>query len=315
MEKSLLDINNFNIIQDEENYYFFRALNMADNNDVEQGITLYKDGKIKRIRTDRERYIGDAKYTKDAKISLEEMYDHIKLHYRKDTNCISLTNDSDIAISYGRNYYKDKYVIIKTPKRELGETTFVAGQYLLKGLYSKIEQTIERLPEAKKNHILKIFGEIENLNDSTTLQEIITRRYVDKNEEMELSKAHPRKGIKYSRPTSRISSYESLNEEQLLEVNKVYAKLAILENNNELRHVIPHSSNSKFRDTLGRAFSSYELIHYGEIKQSEILEVPKNIIYLFALLQQAQKNKEDFWQSKIEELKYDLIKEIKKRYS
>lgn len=132
---------------------------------------------------------------------------------------------------------------------------------------------------------------------------------------MELSKAHLRKGIKYSRPTSRISSYESLNEEQLLEVNKVYAKLAILENKNELRQVIPHYSNSKFRDTLGRAFSSYELIHYGEIKQSEILEVPKRIIYLFALLQQVQKNKEDFWQSKIEELKYDLIKEIKKRYS
>ena len=30
---SVLDINNFNIIEDEENYYFFRALNMADNQD------------------------------------------------------------------------------------------------------------------------------------------------------------------------------------------------------------------------------------------------------------------------------------------
>ena len=52
MKNDLLDINYFNIIQDEENYYFFRALNMADNNDVEQGITVSKDGKIERIRTD-----------------------------------------------------------------------------------------------------------------------------------------------------------------------------------------------------------------------------------------------------------------------
>lgn len=314
MRDNLLDINNFNIIQDEEYYYFFRALNMADNNDVEQGITVSKDGKIERIRTDRERDIGNTKYTEDSKISLEEMYDHIKLHYRKDTNCISITNDSNIAISYGRNYYKDKYVIIRIPKNELGKTTFVAGQYLLKGLYSCIKQTIEQLPEDKKKKVLEIFKEIDSSDNSTTLKKIITRRYVAKSEEMEQSKAHLRKEIKYSAPKSRISNYKQLNKEQLLEVNKIYAKLAILENENELRHVIPHSSNSKFRDTLGRAFSSYELIHYGKIKQSEILEVPKNIIYLFALLQQEQKNKEDFWQSKIEELRYDLITEIKKRY-
>ena len=314
MKNDLLDINNFNIIQDEENYYFFRALNMADNNDVEQGITISKNGKIERIRTDRERYIGNTKYTKDSKISLEEMYDHIKLHYRKDTNCISITNDSNIAISYGRNYYKDKYVIIKIHKGELGNTTFVAGQYLLKGLYSKIEQTLEQLPEDKKKGVLEIFKEIDSSDESKTLPEMIKRRYVAKSEEMEQSKAHLRKEIKYSAPKSRISNYKQLNKEQLLEVNKVYAKLAILENKNELPHVIPYSSNSKFRNTLGRAFSSYELIHYGEIKQSEIIEVPKNIIYLFALLQQEQKNKEHFWQSKIEELKYDLITEIKKRY-
>lgn len=39
MENKLFDINGFNIIQDDENYYFFRALNMADMNDIEQNIT------------------------------------------------------------------------------------------------------------------------------------------------------------------------------------------------------------------------------------------------------------------------------------
>ena len=100
MKDNLFDINNFNTIQDEENYYFFRALNMADNNDIEQEITISSDGKIERIRTDRERFNGETKYTEDSKISLEELYDHIKMHYRKDTNCISLTSNANIAINY-----------------------------------------------------------------------------------------------------------------------------------------------------------------------------------------------------------------------
>ena len=100
MKDNLFDINNFNTIQDEENYYFFRALNMADNNDIEQEITISSDGKIERIRTDRERCNGETKYTEDSKISLEELYDHIKMHYRKDTNCISLTSNANIAINY-----------------------------------------------------------------------------------------------------------------------------------------------------------------------------------------------------------------------
>ena len=36
----IFEINKFNIFSDEENYYFFRALNMGDNSDIENGITL-----------------------------------------------------------------------------------------------------------------------------------------------------------------------------------------------------------------------------------------------------------------------------------
>lgn len=32
MDLNVFNVEKFNIIQDEENYYFFRALNMADNN-------------------------------------------------------------------------------------------------------------------------------------------------------------------------------------------------------------------------------------------------------------------------------------------
>ena len=56
MKKELFDIEKFNIIEDEENYYFFRALNMADNLDLENGTILDENGNFERIRTDRERY-------------------------------------------------------------------------------------------------------------------------------------------------------------------------------------------------------------------------------------------------------------------
>lgn len=102
MDLNVFNVEKFNIIQDEENYYFFRALNMADNNDIEQQTTVSVDGKIERIRTDRERYDGKTKYTEDSKLTLEEIYDHIKMHYRKDTNCISLTSNSNVAVNYGR---------------------------------------------------------------------------------------------------------------------------------------------------------------------------------------------------------------------
>ena len=48
MNKEILEIDKFNIISDEENYYFFRALNMADNSDIEQETTksVYIDDSI-----------------------------------------------------------------------------------------------------------------------------------------------------------------------------------------------------------------------------------------------------------------------------
>ena len=117
--ENLFDIDNFNIIEDEENYYLFRALNMADNQDLETGTILDDTGSIARIRTDRERYEENAKYSENAEISLEQVYDHIKMHYRKDTNCISLSSNSNVSISYGRGSYKDKYILIRVPKREM----------------------------------------------------------------------------------------------------------------------------------------------------------------------------------------------------
>ena len=86
----VFDIENFNIIQDIDNYYFFRALNMADNNDIDNDITTDKNGNITRIRTDRERWEEThteraPRYNKEVELSLRQINDHIKMRYSKQT--------------------------------------------------------------------------------------------------------------------------------------------------------------------------------------------------------------------------------------
>lgn len=49
------------------------------------------------------------------------------MHYRKDTNCISLSSNSNVSIAYGRGSYKDRYVMVKVPKGQLGEKVINAA--------------------------------------------------------------------------------------------------------------------------------------------------------------------------------------------
>ena len=289
--ENVFDIENFNIIEDEENYYFIRALNMADNEDIENGTVLDENGNIARIRTDRERYEENPekeapKYSKDAQISLEQVYDHIKMHYRKDTNCISLSSNSNVSISYGRGSYKDRYIMVRVPKRELGEKTINAGQYMLEEVEKRINEYISSIsPDSKLQEVLK---EIDNSKTEEELRKAVETRYTSK-EPLDVSKAKLRKGITYRAPIARISSYQALNEEQSLEKNKIIAKLTLLERVGVMAPVIPHTANNNLLvQTIGNAFSSLEVIHYGDIEQNEIIDVPKEIVDIFALLQQVE---------------------------
>ena len=83
----LFNIENYNIIQDENYYYLFRALNNGDHNDLENGIIRNANGQITKIRTDRARYVENyvertPKYKEDEPISLLQVIDHIKEHHR-----------------------------------------------------------------------------------------------------------------------------------------------------------------------------------------------------------------------------------------
>ena len=289
--ENVFDIDNFNIIEDEENYYFFRALNMADNQDLETGIISDKTGNFEKIRTDRERYEENAenelpKYSKDAEISLEQVYDHIKMHYRKDTNCISLSSNSNVSISYGRGFYKDRYVMVKVPKSELGEKVVGAGQYMLEEIAKKVEEYISSIPD--DSGLLETISEIDNSKTAEEIRKAIETRYTTR-EPLDPSNAKTRKGITYRSPIARISSYQALNEEQALEKNKIIAKLTLLERVGGMEPLIPHTANNNLLvQTIGNAFSSLELIHYGDIEKDEIIDVQKEIVDIFALLQQAE---------------------------
>ena len=288
---NLFSIDKFNIIEDEENYYFFRALNMADNQELEDGTILDGTGNFKRIRTDRERYEqdsekGEPKYSKDSEMGLEEVYDHIKMHYRKDTNCISLSSNANVSISYARGFYKDRYVMVKVPKREMGEKVVFAGQYMLEEIERRVDEYISSVGSNSK--LQEALSEIEKAETSDELKRVIETRYTSK-EKLNQSKAKLRKEITYKSPVARISSYQALNEEQSLEKNKIVAKLTLLERAYGMKPLIPHTANNNLLiQTVGSAFASLELIHYGDIEREEIINLPKEMADVFAILQQVE---------------------------
>lgn len=55
MLEEIFDIDKFNVYSDNYYYYYFRALNKADNNDIDMNITTDSNNKIERVRTNRER--------------------------------------------------------------------------------------------------------------------------------------------------------------------------------------------------------------------------------------------------------------------
>ena len=64
------------------------------------------------------------------------MYNHIKMHYSLETNCISLSSNANVARTYGETF-SDKYVMIKVPKKEMGQRVYNAGQYMLSEIARK----------------------------------------------------------------------------------------------------------------------------------------------------------------------------------
>ena len=302
--EELFDIEKFNIISDEENYYFFRSLEPGDIEDLEKGIIKDGDNYI-RLRTDRERWEETHQekphWNAESKITLEEMYNHIKIHYSLQTNCISLSSNANVARTYGEAF-SDKYVMITVPKREMGEKVFHAGQYMLQEIQKQVEQVISSvdIPES----VIEELKQIDAAKTSDEIKEVIKTRYKSE-KPIDTTKSGMKKGITYKSPQARVSSYQALNEEQTLEKNKIIAKLTVLEHKKIMKPLMQRAANNNLLiRTVGSSFSSSEQIYYGDIVGDRITDISKEILDMFGLLQQAENQDKQI----VDELKRELIK-------
>ena len=289
----MFGVDKFNIVQDGEYYYFFRSLEPGDIEDIENGIGL-KDGKIAHLRTDRERYEENPnnqspKYNESSEVSLQEFCDHIKIHYRHDTNCISFSSNSNVALSYGRDWFSDRYVAIKVPKSEIGKTVFNAGEYLLDEISKAISEKEKEL-DIEDSRIIDLLRKIDECNSKDEVVDIVASIY--KLSDSKKSYTGKKLGEKVT-ISSRFNKYRALSEEQNLEKDKIFAKLTILEYYGKIRGLIPHTAkNSKLLETVGNAFSSSEIIQYGDTKDLDVIEISPKIMDMLSLLQQANEQLE-----------------------
>jgi hypothetical protein len=207
MKYELFDLRNFNVLEDDQYYYVFRALNRADHEDIYNHL-LATNTNPERIRTDRERYEaahGKAKYTQDAEISLDEMYDHIKMHYIKETNCISLSSNSCVSLDYGGSYY-DEYAVIRVPKNDSNANIHHAGQYMLYEVFISIEEALQN--ENIDPNIRTIIEVIDRCHSNQEIISIISELAKNSNYERNI--------------LSRFQSRQYFNDEQQLEYNKLW---------------------------------------------------------------------------------------------
>lgn len=272
---NIFSIDYFNVIKDETYFYFFRALNREDNKDLEKG-KITENGKIIKIRTDTQRWKENKKnlnprYDEDVKNSLEQMYDHIKPKFCRCTNCISLSCDSNISVHYGRDFYNDKYVMIKIKKEEIGNKVVNAGLYLL----NHIEEAVNRATNLLKNELL--MNRLNKIDKAISLEDIANIVIKDYNLNTSISRNY--KGLRLDIEDlyplkNRFSNYSTLNKEQALAKNKLFAKVTLLEKNRYLKPIINYTKNNiNLLRTVENAFASLEFIHYGEIKKYEIIEI------------------------------------------
>ena len=278
-----------NCYQDNNYYYFFRALNRRDMTGIRNGSTLDSNGHINRIVTDSTFYNNKDRYNEFSELTLEEMVNHVKTHYDKDTNCISLSSDANVCLTYGRSDYEDKYVIFKVPKKELGMTTFNAGKYIYDEILKRVNTYIAEhqadLTDLQKYYIESIKN-ISTKEQLDNLKKTLPEEYIDKtNEEFQ-------NGLEFIKS----KSYEGYSDKENLAKDKLVMLLDVLD-----FEVVKGKTNRFVIQTMGSAFSSRELEYYKEVPQEKIVEMPTSLVEIMALIQQVPETEE------IKEIKDYLI--------
>ena len=281
-----------NCYQDDNYYYFFRALNKRDMAGIRDKSILDDVGHINKIITDSKFYGHTDRYNESSELTLEEMINHVKTHYDKDTNCISLSSDANVCLTYGRSDYEDKYIIVKVPKNELSKTTFNAGKYIYDEILKRVNAYIEE-HQADLTDLQRYY--IESLNNISTKEQLenlkrtLPEEYIDKTSEefqngLEFIKSKP---------------YEGYSDAENLAKDKLVMLLDVLN-----FEVVKGKTNRFVIQTMGSAFSSRELEYYKDVPQEKIVEMPTSLVEIMALLQQVPEPEE------VKEIKSYLISHL-----
>ena len=149
-----------NIIFDGKDYYFFRALNNGNKRDKENGIQSIRADSIRYY----EYYGRWGKYDAKSEISVQEVYDHVKMKYRRDTNCISLTKDANEALTYHTE--NPQYVLVRIASEDIGKI-INAAEYLTREILKKIEEI-----EGNLSQDYKVKNILEKIEETTHIEQI-----------------------------------------------------------------------------------------------------------------------------------------------
>ena len=276
MLKDAFNMSDFNLYSDDEYYYFFRALEDVDIQSIKNRAILDKDGNITRLMTDREFYGEENKFKEHSSISLEEVFSHIKMHYNRHTNCISFTSNANTVLTYGRQDYEDKYVMLKVPKKEFGKNVVSGSLYM----FEEIEKEVEKYISNSKLNSLQTFylNAIDNAKTKEELEEIkstLPKEYLDIDDNIF------EEGINYIPNFTDSSDYQTLDEKRNLMKNKLILKIDVLGKN-----IIPNVSNKFLIQTLGSSFASQEIIHYKDVPGDKLITVSKEMMDVLAIVQQ-----------------------------
>ena len=307
MNEDVFSINNFNIIEDGENYYLFRALNLDDQREISEGINS-NNGEIQKVITNKQRYPENDRYANETEISLKEIWDHTKsVNFYRGTNCISLSSNANVSIDYGSKY-GEKYLMIKVPK-EQNSQIYNAGQYMISELNRILENRISQIPQ--DSEIVRLLQEIESKENYNDIKKII----VDRFKSTSLSGRYTTTNNIRTRESmfKRFNKRQAFSEEQQLEYNKIIGKLTLLEVYGMLPKEIFNNINiSSLTSTIGSEFSNREFVHYGEISKDEFVPISKINLNMFALLQVAKE--QGIEQQAINEIENKLIEYTNQGY-
>lgn len=294
------------LIEDDQYYYFFRSLNSADRSDIARNVTVKQDEngnivldtagrkKIARIRTDRERFIERfeeaPRYLADSEeeCSLEQIFDHVKMHQRKDTNCISLSSNSNVTFTY-YSQENPQYAIVRARKDD--DRLINVTQYMM----DEIEHRVNEIVLSTDNPIVQqTLARINNSSTQSEIMEIVAerKRNLRKVRAFEKETLYQNRNYTDAVRTRDIvgTSFDKityLNEKQNLEIMKLIGKIKILEEFGILDSLTKNDDSSiNIIATMKSALASAEYVYYGEIDGANVERISTENLQAISLLQQ-----------------------------